>query len=200
MIIKFHVIYQAGIPFVKEVIDHSENMTPTPTEKMIGNMKVAHNGMLMKLFASWKEGFNFFGTPGNKQLSNNADPTFGFAAFWNEIPCSRSLASSETVFDVIHKEVWRFNFSLCSCLLPGAANHHSQSTLRPPLPPPHNHHTLSHQSANSLNRNTLRGGRNPIHAPAPGTGDGPTTPESVQLQDSWVLNSNVPLETRSEQI
>ncbi|KAI3351262.1 hypothetical protein L3Q82_005813 [Scortum barcoo] len=63
----------------------------------------------------------------------------------------------------------------------GAANHHSQSTLRPPLPPPHNHHTLSHQSANSLNRNTLRGGRNPIHAPAPGTGDGPTTPESVQL-------------------
>uniref|UniRef100_A0A665UFN7 Teneurin-2 n=1 Tax=Echeneis naucrates TaxID=173247 RepID=A0A665UFN7_ECHNA len=77
-----------------------------------------------------------------------------------------------------------------------AANHHSQSTLRPPLPPPHNHHTLSHQSANSLNRNTLRGGRNPIHATAPGTGDGPTTPESVQLQDSWVLNSNVPLETR----
>lgn len=85
---------------------------------------------------------------------------------------------------------------LCSCLPSGAANHHSQSTLRPPLPPPHNHHNLSHQSANSLNRNTLRGGRNPIHAPAPGTGDGPTTPESVQLQDSWVLNSNVPLETR----
>ncbi|MED6292978.1 hypothetical protein CHARACLAT_006136, partial [Characodon lateralis] len=77
----------------------------------------------------------------------------------------------------------------------GAANHHSQSTLQPPLPPPHNHHNLSHQSANSLNRNNLRGGRNPIHAPAPGTGDGPTTPESVQLQDSWVLNSNVPLET-----
>uniref|UniRef100_A0A3Q2DGF2 Teneurin-2 n=1 Tax=Cyprinodon variegatus TaxID=28743 RepID=A0A3Q2DGF2_CYPVA len=77
-----------------------------------------------------------------------------------------------------------------------AANHHSQSTLQPPLPPPHNHHNLSHQSANSLNRNTLRGGRNPIHAPPPGTGDGPTTPESVQLQDSWVLNSNVPLETR----
>ncbi|XP_057705538.1 teneurin-2 isoform X7 [Corythoichthys intestinalis] len=78
----------------------------------------------------------------------------------------------------------------------GVANHHTQSKLRPPLPPPHNHHTLSHQSANSLNRNTLRGGRNPIHAPAPGSGDGPTTPESVQLQDSWVLNSNVPLETR----
>ncbi|KAA0709312.1 Teneurin-2 [Triplophysa tibetana] len=86
----------------------------------------------------------------------------------------------------------------------GAPNHHSQSTLRPPIPPPHNHHTLSHHqsSANSLNRNTLGGNtlggrRNHIHAPPTAPGDGPTTPESVQLQDSWVLNSNVPLETRS---
>nr|XP_055033235.1 teneurin-2 isoform X8 [Misgurnus anguillicaudatus] len=85
----------------------------------------------------------------------------------------------------------------------GVPNHHSQSTLRPPIPPPHNHHTLSHHqsSANSLNRNTLGGNtlggrRNPIHAPPSAPGDGPTTPESVQLQDSWVLNSNVPLETR----
>ncbi|XP_036424537.1 teneurin-2 [Colossoma macropomum] len=80
----------------------------------------------------------------------------------------------------------------------GAPNHHSQSTLQPPLPPPHNAHTLSHHqsSANSLNRNTLSGRRNPIHAPPAAPGDGPTTPESVQLQDSWVLNSNVPLETR----
>ncbi|XP_057204974.1 teneurin-2 isoform X12 [Triplophysa rosa] len=85
----------------------------------------------------------------------------------------------------------------------GAPNHHSQSTLRPPIPPPHNHHTLSHHqsSANSLNRNmlggnTLCGRRNHIHVPPTAPGDGPTTPESVQLQDSWVLNSNVPLETR----
>ncbi|CAB1337762.1 unnamed protein product [Coregonus sp. 'balchen'] len=81
----------------------------------------------------------------------------------------------------------------------GASNHLSGSTLRPPLPPPHNHQTISHHhhsSANSLNRNTLRGGRNTIHAPPPVPGDGPTSPESVQLQDSWVLNSNVPLETR----
>ncbi|XP_072520138.1 teneurin-2 isoform X2 [Salminus brasiliensis] len=80
----------------------------------------------------------------------------------------------------------------------GVSNHHSQSTLRPPLPPPHNAQTLSHHqsSANSLNRNTLSGRRNPIHAPPSAPGDGPTTPESVQLQDSWVLNSNVPLETR----
>uniref|UniRef100_A0AAR2JX92 Teneurin-2 n=1 Tax=Pygocentrus nattereri TaxID=42514 RepID=A0AAR2JX92_PYGNA len=77
-------------------------------------------------------------------------------------------------------------------------NHHSQSTLQPPLPPPHNAQTLSHHqsSANSLNRNTLSSRRNPIHAPPAAPGDGPTTPESVQLQDSWVLNSNVPLETR----
>ncbi|XP_064207985.1 teneurin-2-like isoform X3 [Anguilla rostrata] len=80
----------------------------------------------------------------------------------------------------------------------GPPNHHSQSTLRPPLPPPHSHPALSHHqsSANSLNRNTLAGRRNPAHAPAVVPGDGPTTPESVQLQDSWALNSSVPLETR----
>ncbi|XP_023384415.1 teneurin-2 [Pteropus vampyrus] len=72
-----------------------------------------------------------------------------------------------------------------------------QATLRPPLPPPHNH-TLSHHhsSANSLNRNSLTNRRSQIHAPAPAPNDLATTPESVQLQDSWVLNSNVPLETR----
>ncbi|XP_047658578.1 teneurin-2 [Tachysurus fulvidraco] len=80
----------------------------------------------------------------------------------------------------------------------GAPNHHSQSTLRPPLPPPHNTQSLSHHqtSANSLNRNTISSRRNPVHAPPSAPGDAPTTPESVQLQDSWVLNSNVPLETR----
>lgn len=79
----------------------------------------------------------------------------------------------------------------------GPSNHHSQSTLRPPLPPPHNH-SLSHHhsSANSLNRNSLTNRRNQIHAPAPAPNDLATTPESVQLQDSWVLNSSVPLETR----
>lgn len=84
-----------------------------------------------------------------------------------------------------------------SFFISGPSNHHSQSTLRPPLPPPHNH-SLSHHhsSANSLNRNSLTNRRNQIHAPAPAPNDLATTPESVQLQDSWVLNSNVPLETR----
>ncbi|XP_028838153.1 teneurin-2 isoform X4 [Denticeps clupeoides] len=73
----------------------------------------------------------------------------------------------------------------------GASSHHTQSTLRPPLPPPHNHHQ---SSANSLNAHANR--RNVSHAPAAAPGDGPSTPESVQLQDTWALNSSVPLETR----
>lgn len=80
-------------------------------------------------------------------------------------------------------------------LLPsGASSHHSQTSLRPPLPPPHNHHQ---SSANSLNRSAQASRRNPqSHAPAAAPADGPSTPESVQLQDSWALNSSVPLETR----
>uniref|UniRef100_A0A8C2FV74 Teneurin-2 n=1 Tax=Cyprinus carpio TaxID=7962 RepID=A0A8C2FV74_CYPCA len=123
------------------------------------------------------------------------------------VPTQKSYSSSETlkafdhesrlhyggcVADLVHHEADEFTRQ------GGAPNHHSQSTLRPPIPPPHNHQTLSHHqsSANSLNRNTLSGRRNPIHAPPSAPGEGPTTPESVQLQDSWVLNSNVPLETR----
>ncbi|XDV38989.1 hypothetical protein PO909_008293, partial [Leuciscus waleckii] len=76
----------------------------------------------------------------------------------------------------------------------GASGHHSQTSLRPPLPPPHNHHQ---SSANSLNRNNHASRRNlQSHAPTAAVADGPSTPESVQLQDSWALNSSVPLETR----
>uniref|UniRef100_A0A8C7SYW5 Teneurin-2 n=1 Tax=Oncorhynchus mykiss TaxID=8022 RepID=A0A8C7SYW5_ONCMY len=83
------------------------------------------------------------------------------------------------------------NLFLCSPSGP-PNNHHSQS-LRPPLPPPHNHHQ---SSANSLNRNTLASRRGQTHAPSAAPGEGPSTPESVQLQESWALNSSVPLETR----
>uniref|UniRef100_A0AAZ3S2E3 Teneurin-2 n=1 Tax=Oncorhynchus tshawytscha TaxID=74940 RepID=A0AAZ3S2E3_ONCTS len=83
------------------------------------------------------------------------------------------------------------NLFLCSPSGP-PNNHHSQS-LRPPLPPPHNHHQ---SSANSLNRNTLASRRGQTHAPSTAPGEGPSTPESVQLQESWALNSSVPLETR----
>uniref|UniRef100_A0A9J8AXD0 Teneurin-2 n=1 Tax=Cyprinus carpio carpio TaxID=630221 RepID=A0A9J8AXD0_CYPCA len=75
-----------------------------------------------------------------------------------------------------------------------ASGHHSQTSLRPPLPPPHNHHQ---SSANSLNRSNQASRRNQqSHAPTAAPPDGPSTPESVQLQDSWALNSSVPLETR----
>uniref|UniRef100_A0A8C1LWJ6 Teneurin-2 n=1 Tax=Cyprinus carpio TaxID=7962 RepID=A0A8C1LWJ6_CYPCA len=62
------------------------------------------------------------------------------------------------------------------------------TSLRPPLPPPHNHHQ---SSANSLNRSNQASRRNQqSHAPTAAPPDGPSTPESVQLQDSWALNSN----------
>uniref|UniRef100_A0A4W4GLQ1 Teneurin-2 n=1 Tax=Electrophorus electricus TaxID=8005 RepID=A0A4W4GLQ1_ELEEL len=73
-------------------------------------------------------------------------------------------------------------------------SHHGQSTPRPPLPPPHSHHQ---SSANSLNRSTHASRRNPqSHAPTSAPVEGPSTPESVQLQEGWALNSSVPLETR----
>ncbi|XP_030636941.1 teneurin-2 isoform X2 [Chanos chanos] len=92
------------------------------------------------------------------------------------------------------------SYLLQACAVPtqpptaGPSSHHGQPSLRPPVPPPHNHHQ---SSANSLNRNAHAASRrNPAHAPTSAPADGPSTPESVQLQDSWALNSSVPLETR----
>lgn len=96
-----------------------------------------------------------------------------------------------------YEATWRKRCSVINLLslsLSGASSHHSQTSLRPPLPPPHNHHQ---SSANSLNRNNQASRRNlQSHAPTAAPPDGPSTPESVQLQDSWALNSSVPLETR----
>ncbi|KAG9347020.1 hypothetical protein JZ751_005947 [Albula glossodonta] len=72
------------------------------------------------------------------------------------------------------------------------SNQQGQSTLQP-APPTHK----QHPSVTSLNRNSLTNRRN--HSPAPPAAlpaELQTTPESVQLQDSWVLGSNVPLESR----
>ncbi|GAA6067913.1 teneurin-2 isoform X3, partial [Tachysurus ichikawai] len=75
------------------------------------------------------------------------------------------------------------------------SSHHSQTAPRPPLPPAHNHHQTS---ANSLNCSGHGSRRAPqSHVPTAAPADGPSTPESVQLQESWALNSSVPLETRS---
>ena len=87
------------------------------------------------------------------------------------------------------------------------SNHHGPAL--PPLPPSHRqqpsvtalnqvlsstHH--AGQSLNSSRQLTASTG-----SPAPVAGQSPaelqtTSPESVPLQDSWVLGSNVPLETR----
>ncbi|KAF5896791.1 teneurin-2-like isoform X1, partial [Clarias magur] len=76
----------------------------------------------------------------------------------------------------------------------GSSSHHSQTAPRPPLPPTHNHHQTS---ANSLNCGGHGSRRAPqSHVPTAAPADGPSTPESVQLQESWALNSSVPLETR----
>ncbi|XP_035281478.1 teneurin-3 isoform X3 [Anguilla anguilla] len=70
--------------------------------------------------------------------------------------------------------------------------HPGQSTLQP-APPTHR----QHPSVTSLNRNSLTNRRSPSPAPpAVLPAELQTTPESVQLQDSWVLGSNVPLESR----
>ncbi|XP_071263479.1 teneurin-3 isoform X4 [Salvelinus alpinus] len=75
------------------------------------------------------------------------------------------------------------------------SNHHQQgqSTL-PPAPPPHK----QQPSVTALNHNSLSSrNRNPSPAPpAALPAELQTTPESVPLQDSWVLGSNVPLESR----
>ncbi|XP_051982860.1 teneurin-3 isoform X1 [Xyrauchen texanus] len=74
------------------------------------------------------------------------------------------------------------------------SNHHqqSQSTL-PPVPPPHK----QQPSVTALNHNSLSSRRNVSPAsPAALPAELQTTPESVPLQDSWVLGSNVPLESR----
>ncbi|XP_014902034.1 teneurin-3 isoform X3 [Poecilia latipinna] len=87
------------------------------------------------------------------------------------------------------------------------SNHHG-STL-PPVPPPHRQQpsvTALNQALGSThhagqNLNSSRQLTPPSGSPAPVAGQSPaelqtTPPESVPLQDSWVLGSNVPLETR----
>uniref|UniRef100_A0A670YKB8 Teneurin-2 n=1 Tax=Pseudonaja textilis TaxID=8673 RepID=A0A670YKB8_PSETE len=153
--------------------------------------------------------FSWIGRPIPPTSSSSLLPSAQLPSSHNpsQVSCQMPLLDSNTSHQIMDtnpdEEFCPNSYLLRACTGPpqtsssGPSNHHSQSTLRPPLPPPHNH-TLSHHhsSANSLNRNSLTNRRNQIHAPAPAPNDLATTPESVQLQDSWVLNSNVPLETR----
>ncbi|XP_029439692.1 teneurin-2 [Rhinatrema bivittatum] len=170
-----HYLHDASRPYAQEqeelVAVHSRPIPPTSSSSLLPSAQLAS--------------------------SHNPPP----------VSCQMPLLDSNTSHQIMDtnpdEEFSPNSYLLRACSGPqqasssGPPNHHSQSTLRPPLPPPHNH-TLSHHhsSANSLNRNSLTNRRNQIHAPPPAPNDLATTPESVQLQDSWVLNSNVPLETR----
>ncbi|CAM4356869.1 unnamed protein product [Lepidochelys olivacea] len=83
---------------------------------------------------------------------------------------------------------------------PGLQNH---SRLRTPPPPlPHAHTPNQHQAAsiNSLNRGNFTPRSNPSPAPTDHSlsGEHPaSTQEPAHAQDNWLLNSNIPLETRN---
>uniref|UniRef100_A0A8C2FUD0 Teneurin-3 n=1 Tax=Cyprinus carpio TaxID=7962 RepID=A0A8C2FUD0_CYPCA len=88
---------------------------------------------------------------------------------------------------------WLTQFRLIlSTEQPSNQHQQGQSTL-PPVPPPHK----QQPSVTALNHNSLSSRRNVSPAPpAALPAELQTTPESVPLQDSWVLGSNVPLESR----
>ncbi|XP_036379403.1 teneurin-4-like isoform X6 [Megalops cyprinoides] len=80
----------------------------------------------------------------------------------------------------------------------------NHSRLRtPPLPLSHSHSPGQHQavSVNSLNRGTYTPRSNPSPAPTDHSipPEGPTSAQDLgSTQDNWLLNSNIPLETRSQ--
>uniref|UniRef100_H3C567 Teneurin-4 n=1 Tax=Tetraodon nigroviridis TaxID=99883 RepID=H3C567_TETNG len=82
----------------------------------------------------------------------------------------------------------------------GAFQNHSRLRT-PPLPLSHSH-SPSHQhhaaSINSLNRSNYTQRSNPSPAPTDSSvpPEGPASQDSVSVQDNWLLNSNIPLETR----
>ncbi|XP_036379401.1 teneurin-4-like isoform X5 [Megalops cyprinoides] len=79
----------------------------------------------------------------------------------------------------------------------------NHSRLRtPPLPLSHSHSPGQHQavSVNSLNRGTYTPRSNPSPAPTDHSipPEGPTSAQDLgSTQDNWLLNSNIPLETRN---
>lgn len=102
----------------------------------------------------------------------------------------------------------RYPSNHTSLLLTEQQSNHHGCTL-PPVPPLHRQQpsiTALNQSLGSTHHacqslNSTRQLTSPTGSPAPVVGQSPaelqtTPPESVPLQDSWVLGSNVPLETR----
>uniref|UniRef100_A0A8C1EVX7 Teneurin-3 n=1 Tax=Cyprinus carpio carpio TaxID=630221 RepID=A0A8C1EVX7_CYPCA len=116
--------------------------------------------------------------------------------------CSSPLLNSKMIMTVIEMCLFVSVFwpliskclMICSQSMTQPSNQHQQgqSTL-PPVPPPHK----QQPSVTALNHNSLSSRRNVSPAPpAALPAELQTTPESVPLQDSWVLGSNVPLESR----
>lgn len=95
------------------------------------------------------------------------------------------------LFFYTQSDVWMF---LSLCLSPG--DHLSSQQGPPPLPPAPPPHK-QHPSITSLSRSSLANQRSPSPPPSAGlAADLQSTAECVQLQDSWVLGSNVALESR----
>uniref|UniRef100_A0A8C3K781 Teneurin-4 n=1 Tax=Calidris pygmaea TaxID=425635 RepID=A0A8C3K781_9CHAR len=103
---------------------------------------------------------------------------------------------SNRVKDMVHQEADEF------CRTDHPPNLQNHSRLRTPPPPishahtPNQHHAAS---INSLNRGNFTPRSNPSPAPTDHSlsGEQPaSTQEPAHAQDNWLLNSNIPLETR----
>uniref|UniRef100_A0A663EP74 Teneurin-4 n=1 Tax=Aquila chrysaetos chrysaetos TaxID=223781 RepID=A0A663EP74_AQUCH len=106
------------------------------------------------------------------------------------------LTYSNRVKDMVHQEADEF------CRADHPPNLQNHSRLRTPPPPishahtPNQHHAAS---INSLNRGNFTPRSNPSPAPTDHSlsGEQPaSTQEPAHAQDNWLLNSNIPLETR----
>uniref|UniRef100_A0A8C3R7A8 Teneurin-4 n=1 Tax=Cyanoderma ruficeps TaxID=181631 RepID=A0A8C3R7A8_9PASS len=106
------------------------------------------------------------------------------------------LTYSNRVKDMVHQEADEF------CRADHPPNIQNHSRLRTPPPPishahtPNQHHAAS---INSLNRGNFTPRSNPSPAPTDHSlsGEQPAaTQEPAHAQDNWLLNSNIPLETR----
>lgn len=90
--------------------------------------------------------------------------------------------------------------SFLFCFSDGAFQNHSRLRT-PPLPLSHSHSPNHHHAAsiNSLNRGNYTPRSNPSPAPTDSSvpPEGPASgQDSGSAQDNWLLNSNIPLETR----
>ncbi|CAG04630.1 unnamed protein product, partial [Tetraodon nigroviridis] len=111
-------------------------------------------------------------------------------AFLDHSSGSSSLHTSDAQIEMTKYVCYQPNFP---CFSPG--DHLSSQPGPPPLPPAPPPHR-QHPSITSLSRSSLANQRSPSPPPTAGlAADLQSTAECVQLQDSWVLGSNVALES-----